>query len=237
VPTDPVTAIAEAVQEVAKVTGKGIDAITELSHFVSEFAKVPLEAGFGIVADKLTFMRAERQLRLQLRCKQLLSQLGIERPTRAVPLKFAVPLIEQASLEEDDSLQDLWANLLVNAANANNPMEIRRAYISILEQLTSFDALILLAIYSLPQLESDEPWVITTNLPHDARYPLPDETVENWGQPSLDVKLSLENLARVGCIDIGDTFGGPKFHPHVGRTILGRAFVDAVTSSQLRGEI
>ncbi|MGX4641724.1 Abi-alpha family protein [Massilia sp. SYSU DXS3249] len=228
-PSDPITAVAEAVQEVAKVTGKGIEAITELSHFVSEFTRAPLAAGFGIVADRLTFMRAERQLRFQVRTRELLSELGIAHPTRAVPLKFAVPLLEQASLEEDDSLQDLWAHLLVNAANASSPVEMRRAFISILEQLTSLDALILLKIYSLLPNENQREGVVTGELPQRARNSIPGETVDNWAQPSLDVKLSLENLERVGCIDIGDTFGGPKFYPMVQPTVLGRAFVDAVT--------
>jgi hypothetical protein len=228
-PADPVTAVAEAVQEVAKMTGNGIDAITELSHFVSEFTRAPLKAGFGIAADKLAFMRAERQLRFQIKAREMLREAGMELPTRPVPLKFAIPLFEQASLEEDDSLQDLWASLLVNAANVNSPVEMRRAYISILEQLTSLDALILLKIYSSLQGPIDKIGVVTGGLPGEVKFARFGENGENWPQPTPAVQLSLANLARVGCVDLGDTFGGQKYYAVVSQTVLGQAFVQAVT--------
>lgn len=234
-PSDPVTAVAEAVQEVAKVTGKGIDAVTELCHFVSDFTREPIAEGLGIVADRLRFIRVEQQHKFFVRARERLIEAGLERPTRAIPLNFAIPLLEQASLEEDDSLQGLWANLLVNAANAKSKTEIRRTFISILEQLTPVDALIMLKVYSLPLIDGEEPWVITDQLPGQVRYSAPDETVDAWAQPSATVKLSLANLARVGCLDLGDMFGGPKSYTHIGQTVLGRAFFDAVTLQRTMG--
>ena len=43
------------------------------------------------------------------RAEQLLLEAGLSNPTRAIALKLAVPLLEAASLEDDDYLQDLWA--------------------------------------------------------------------------------------------------------------------------------
>lgn len=228
-PADPLTAVAEAVQEVAKTTSKGLDALTEFSHFISRFTLAPLEAGAAIVTDKLKFRRAENLIRFHSRIKEVMEEAGIEGSTRPVLLQFAIPLLEQASLEEDDALQDLWAKLLVNAVNVNGPVEMRRAYISILEQLTSLDALILLTIYSLGDGPVDKIGVATGGLPTRAKFARFKLGTEDLPHPTPDVQLSLANLARVGCIDIGDTFGGAKYYSVVTPTVLGRAFVQAVT--------
>jgi Abortive infection alpha len=49
----------------------------------------------------------------------------------------AVPLLAAAILEEDDELRDAWARLLVNAADAATEMELRTAYVEILNDLAS----------------------------------------------------------------------------------------------------
>ena len=114
---DPISETAKAVQEVAKTTGKAIDAGEKFGGFISRYIAGSIEQGTGIFEDKLKYMRWERQVRLMQRAEQLLKETGLSQPTRAIPLKLAIPLLEAASLEDDDYLQDLWARLLVNAAN------------------------------------------------------------------------------------------------------------------------
>ena len=107
---DPVSETAKAVQEVAKATGKAIDVGQKFGGFISRYVAGPIEQGMGIFDDKLKYMRWERQVRLMQRAEQLLREAGLTQPTRAIPLKLAVPLLEAASLE--DSLR-----LTVNAQN------------------------------------------------------------------------------------------------------------------------
>lgn len=139
----------KAIEEVAKTTGKAIDASRELGGFLSKYVGGSLEHAMGIVEDKLKYLRWERQIRLTERANTLLAERGLAQPSRKVPLQVAIPLIQAASLEEDDWLQDQWAALLVNAADAASHVEVRRAFISILEDLTPLDALLLKKIYSL----------------------------------------------------------------------------------------
>jgi hypothetical protein len=47
-------------------------------------------------------------------------------------MKIAIPIMQGATLEEDDLLQDRCAALLVNAGNASFSGEIRRSYASML---------------------------------------------------------------------------------------------------------
>ncbi len=49
--------------------------------------------------------------------KAYLTLLNVGFVPAAVPLKILQPALEAASLEEDESMQDIWANLLANAAD------------------------------------------------------------------------------------------------------------------------
>ena len=88
---DSVSQTAKAVQEIAKVTSKAIDAGQRFGGFISRYVAGPIEQGMGIFEDKLKYMRWERQVRLMQRAEQLLLEAGLTRPTRAIPLKLALP--------------------------------------------------------------------------------------------------------------------------------------------------
>jgi hypothetical protein len=124
---------AKAVQEVAKTLGKIVDG---LAHFFGD----PLNEVSGILTDKLRFHRTVNLLRLQERFEEILRERGITRPTRQLRLSFGIPLLEAGALEDDDSLQDLWAALLANSVDASVNIEPRTAFISILKSFSPFDA-------------------------------------------------------------------------------------------------
>ena len=107
---------AKAAQEIAKTAGKVVEAGERFGAFISKYIRGPLEQGIGIFEDKLKYMRWERQLRLMQRANELIRISGSTAPSRPIPIKLAVPLLQAASMEDDDYLQDMWAKLLVNAA-------------------------------------------------------------------------------------------------------------------------
>jgi hypothetical protein len=223
----------KAIQEVAKTAGKAIDATREFAEFIACFIKGSLEQGLGIFEDKLKYLRWERQIRLMERAHNFLSKRGMKGPTRAIPMSFAIPLFQAASMEENDYLQDRWAALLVNAADAASDIEIRRSYISILEDLSSLDALILDKIYYASTRAGKED-VFTRHLPDEA---VVDDPADNL-QPSPEVQISLSNLHRLGCLTSGGGFFGPPSGLDLRRvqlTALGKAFVEACTATLQRG--
>ncbi|UEP58330.1 Abi-alpha family protein [Acidithiobacillus ferriphilus] len=223
--TDPSSETAKAVVEVAKTTGKAIDASREAGRFISRFIAGSLEQGVGIFEDRLRYMRWERQLRLMKRSEEVLHELGFEGPTRPVPMKIAIPLLQTASMEEDDSLQDRWINLLVNAANEKSGVEVNRAYIEILSQITPLEAQILDAIYFLPFAEIQHRGVITSDLP-DNVYVAPRNQSE-WQEPAYEVALALANLARIQTLKPTMVMSGAELYSRVIPTIMGSAFVSA----------
>ncbi|MEJ1360659.1 MAG: Abi-alpha family protein [Candidatus Sedimenticola sp. (ex Thyasira tokunagai)] len=144
---------AKAVQETAKTTGKAIDASREFGGFISQFISGSLEHGIGIFEDKLKYMRWERQVRFMQRANEYKKEISIQASTKQIPLKFAIPLLEAASLEDDDYLQNLWAKLLVNSTIEGNEINLNRSYIDILERLSHLEARIISVIYALSEDE------------------------------------------------------------------------------------
>ena len=216
----------DAIRELAKTAGKGIDATREMGGFIAKYIGGPLEQGIGIFEDRLKFLRWERQIRLIRRVQEILDESDLKAPTQNVPMKLLIPILQGATLEENDSLQDIWANLLVNAANASFGEEVRSSYISILEQLNPLDAQILNTLYSLPFNESQHNGILTAELPEIARIAEEDRK-DNPLPPNDEIVICLSNLVRLGCLRPEMTWGGGEVFGRVNPTIAGRAFVNA----------
>jgi hypothetical protein len=98
----------------------------ELAKIGAETAVAPLRDVinrlFGPWADELGSLMAEpirvwrysRSLKLFEKVSRIAASRGI--PLKAVPLKTILPILEYASVEENDDLHDRWANLLASAA-------------------------------------------------------------------------------------------------------------------------
>ena len=226
--TEAIKKTAKATQEVAKTTSNAIDASRELGGFFSKFITGPLEESAGILHDKLRYIRWERQQRLMLRAQEFIKQQGLSSPDKPIPLKNAIPLIEYATIEEDDNLQDIWARLLVNGTNSSTGVEIERSFIEILGQISSLEAQILQAIYSLPFEQARLNGVYTEHLPEYATI-VDDKTKENIKEPNDKVKIALANLVRLGCLKFPATWGGGEIYTQINPTLIGNELVSACT--------
>ena len=220
-----------AIQEVAKATKAAIETAREFGGFISRYTAGPLEQGMGIFEDHLRHVRWERQARLMMRAEHFLRASGLSNPSRAVPLKMALPILQIATIEDNDDLQDRWATLLANAANADFKIEIQRSFISILEQLSPLEIRILEVMYALPFELCQHEGILTSDLPHSASINSKDNT--HWELPTPDVSLALGNLDRLGCIRSGRTWGGGENLGRVNPTILGKFFVEACRPREL----
>ncbi|RTY89640.1 Abi-alpha family protein [Flavobacterium sp. GT3R68] len=96
---------------------------------------------FGeIFADNVRFRRLKNQVRILNKTRELLDKNGLE--PRELNLKTIVPLIEKSSVEEDELLQDKWANLIAKISTSpENGLEPR--LINTLSSLSSLEAKIL----------------------------------------------------------------------------------------------
>lgn len=102
-----------------KLVKAGVEAA--LKPFADLLDKIagPAAKELGLtLKDHFRVFRFNRELRLFERLKEMLGEAGIE--AKRVPFKLLLPLIENASIEEDDDLQDRWAAMLANAAAGGN---------------------------------------------------------------------------------------------------------------------
>jgi hypothetical protein len=218
---------AKAVKEIAKTTGKAIDASRETGKFMAKFIKGPLEQAMGIFEDKLKYMRWERQISFIDKTNEILKERGLSEPTQPVAMKIFIPLVHAATLEEDDLLQEIWANLLVNAGDKDSGVEIRRNFITILQDLSFIEVQILKKIYSIELGPVEEIW--TCELPEKVLTERPED--ENK-RPIEDVALALANLCRLNLLESVITMGvGGTLLKAVYQTVLGRKLYEACTKN------
>ncbi len=221
--------ILKTAQEIAKTTGQGLQCVQKMGTFISRFIGGSLELGFGIIEDKLKYLRWERQVRLMDRVNDLIANRNTQMPLRPVPLNVAIPIFEAASLEENDDLQDLWARLLVNAADADSGIQVRRGFVSILQDFSQMEARLLQAIHDAPPMESGVP---TKGLPD--KYLQPGEE-EDPGLPPDPVQIGLWHLMRLGCIHSAGTWDSLSGIRRTKITALGKALVNACSASPKSG--
>lgn len=231
--TNEIIEASKATQEVAKATTKALGTAEKFGGFVSKYVGGSLEQAMGIFEDKLKYLRWERQERLFLRAQEFLEKEGIERPNNPIALKYAVPLLHAASLEENDELQDLWAKLLVNYSVASSSIEASRTYIDILERISPLEAEIITEIYSYPYEIIHHNGVGTQELPKTAIVlpENPDEPTRNAMkiEPPDEVKLALANLDRLGVLSVRRSMGGGQLFGVLNPTLLGKSFFNACT--------
>ena len=249
-PNDLGVETAKATQEIAKTTGQGLGIVEKFGTFVSQFIGGPLEQASGIIEDQLKYKRWERQERLIDRANHFRAERGSRMRFRPVPPKVAIPIFIKASLEEDDDIQDLWARLLVNAADAESGIEVKRGLVSILQDFSPMEARLLQAIHDAPLMKGDgstqklpgpldldgreiarpmKGGVPTKGLPHE--YIEPGEEEEDPGLPPEPVQVGLWNLRRLGCIESAGTWDGIVGIRRVNITALGKALINACSAS------
>jgi hypothetical protein len=210
--TSEIIESSKAVQEVAKASTKALETAEKFGGFMSRYIDGPLEQAMGIFEDKLKYIRWERQERLFLRAQDFIEQEGAPRLTRAIPLKHAVPLIFSASLEEDNELQDVWAKLLVNFTIETSTIVSSRTYIDILERLSSLEVVIVNSVYSNDYDSLHHTVVLTQYLPERV-VALPEKIDDDLMEatkiePSIEIKLALANLDRLGVVAVGRFIDG-----------------------------
>ncbi len=217
----------KAVQEIAKSTGQGLVIVQKFGTFIGQFIDGSLEQGCGIIEDKLKYLRWERQVRFMDRANHFMAERDSRMRFRPVPLNVAIPIFEAASLEKDDDLQDLWARLLVNAADAESGLEVKRSLASVLQDFSQMEAHLLQAIHDAPPMKGGVP---TKGLPSSYT----DSGEKDPGLPPEPVQIGLWNLRRLGCIESAGTWDSSAGIRRVVITALGKALINACAASPKR---
>jgi hypothetical protein len=194
-------------------------AAAELEPAVEAFAEAtgalePVRETTGWLADIVRYRRLAHQAKLLMRAAEKIKASGL--PAHAVPDKTLRAILEDGPLEDDESMQERWTNLLANAATTDGN-DLRIAYPRILSDLEPDEARLLERIFG-----EDGPRPGFKTYAYDDTSDLVDEA-------------GLDNLERLGLVkrnwSIGTTVGeladGEIKLKGVQITELGWAFVAA----------
>src|ERR1035437_6562922 len=140
--------IAKAIQEAAKLGEKGLEIADKAGSFFAKILKEPAEEISGMINDKLRFIRWKRLVQIADEVNKILEGKNIT-DTRSVPPKIALPILEEATLEEDPNLQNLWNHLLANAMDPKFNDEIRYGFIEMIKGITGLEAKLLYEFYQI----------------------------------------------------------------------------------------
>jgi len=183
---------AKAVQEIAKVTGKGIDLLGEASKSVGRLFGVAIDHLAAGMGEKVALWRYKNMLKISDEIDSIHKARQIAGKAIPLPIGFALPILDAASLEVEEEVQGLWAGLIANATDPNKAYKPKKVFIEILREMQGLDAVILKTLADIDLLEKCSP--ISGSLLNAQRL------AEEVGADLLDVQISLQSLARSGCV-------------------------------------
>lgn len=181
-------------------------------------------------ADRIRARRVRTQIKVVQKTQTMLEEAGL--PFHTVDLKTLVPLLEFAGLEDegDETMQEMWAALLANAAAGDLGADVLPSFPRILAELSPAEAAMLAELYREFETVSGAAGTIFDWLPMERRL----RDIVPASKDEFDVWL--ENLVRLGLCRItrGDLeiLAAKTGRPEIGgatisRTQLGNAFVTA----------
>lgn len=74
-----------------------------------------------LVSDNIRYFRFKNQVRILIKANNYVESKGLK--VKHIPTKILVPLLENASLEDDEELQDEWARLIGNMADSEQNLQ------------------------------------------------------------------------------------------------------------------
>ena len=201
----------KATGEIAKMTGKAVDLLKEVNAFLFKILGPPAEEIGFMLQDHAKYFRYKNLIRLRDKVEAIHYQRKIEGKTIAIPPRYALPLIESASTENNESLQDMWAGLIANSMDPEKQLNPKRIYIQILSSLEPLDAKVL-------QFFTFQGWKLFREVPGGGVTVT--KLVQEIGLNDEEISLSLQNLARLGCmidehVPEFDTYGSSSFGKRV----------------------
>ena len=193
--------------EAAKLGTTLVGAVEKAGGYFAKHLDEPLTQLSGITTDELKSIRQQLQLKHKTReldkIIEILDQRGIK-VTRSISKRLLIPMLEQATLEEEDELKDIWCKLIANSLDPAFDVKIRYAFIDILKSLTSLDAKILKYIYDTIMITITQEQINIAEVNLNEYTISIDKIIKDIPASDSEIKLSLYNLKRVQCVWDGD---------------------------------
>jgi len=175
----------KAVQKMAETTGKAIDAGEKIGGFINKIFGPGFEQLGLTFLDWATFIRQKNFLKIYDLVNEIHKKRGVEGKTNPILPRLGIPMINEATLEDREEIQKLWAGLIANATDPNKRFNIQKTHIDILSKLEPLAAELL-------------EWF--GNQKNPSINITQREIIESFGVPDVGIETLLENLINLGCI-------------------------------------
>lgn len=222
---------AKATGEIAKTAGKFAEITEKVGGFVAKIIGPTCIQVGGIFEDWASFYRFNNLLKIGDKVEAIHSRRKLEGKTVPIPPKVAIPMLLSAALEDDETLQDVWAKLIANSTDPNFKTALHPGYIEIIKQMSPDEAIIL---DSLPNLQTypmlfshhvSQTFESTGNSPaarirqelqgDEASYQKIHEMFIQHGKSlplkePADLQVYIDNLIRLRIVEMGHDFSSAK---------------------------
>jgi hypothetical protein len=132
--------------EEEKMLALGLEAVMRPVDDAFKNITDPSTKTLGKVLNGILCRQLRAFARVYNRASEMAGKVGLS--LDPIPLKVIKPILDGASLEEDEEMQELWAALLANASiQQNSNLGLPPAFPKILQQLRSVDAQFLDVLY------------------------------------------------------------------------------------------
>lgn len=142
---DPVTAITVGGAAVGTAAGVVNVAAKQLQDFIAAITGHAGES-IGTILGSIAKRRIDNADSVGRKAYLTILNIGVS--PQAIPLPVLVPLLEGASLQEDPSMQEMWANLFATAADPRHASSVVPSFPSVLRELRRADAQLLEGLYN-----------------------------------------------------------------------------------------
>src|ERR1700716_4197817 len=111
-------------------------AFDKLADIVHKLAGPMADEVGLLIGDKVKVYRVRNWVHVFQKVKKILDKAKI--PAGAVPPRILLPILDASSVENDETLQDLWAGLLASASEQSDSLS--PSFVETLKQLTPAQA-------------------------------------------------------------------------------------------------
>ena len=203
---------------------------------LKQLASKPLDQLGEILADRVRLWRFNNQLAILEQAGEYARKRGIK--INPVRLKVLLPLLDGASLEEEKTIQQLWAQLMVNAGAVDVPDRTATLAIEFLKGISAQDAKLLDIMHAevfASAANKEVPRSVTGGKPGVAlfahelgidphAFARRDRLIELTGFAEKEFELCFDNITRFNVIEaptLHDLDGRPNRNDHYRFTRLG----------------
>jgi len=156
----------------------------------------PADEVAEMLRDSIRVYRYQRQLRLLQKAESMASKAHFTPET--VSLKLLFPLLEGASLEENEDLHTMWAALLGNASHPNSISLVLPSFTEVLRVLTADEARLLDAAYKYARTQAYKSVPSRTYPRSD-----PKKQLDTKETPVNDNFSRIEAMKKLTLVDLG----------------------------------